>query len=91
MLLGGKNSKNCSEYFSDSKKEEKKWEWFSSENRFKRKKIIFHDIAFIVNLVAKKLEYVFLNNSLNNIIYNNMERKNNKQKSTQRRLIHISR
>ena len=47
-------------------------------------------MAFTVNLVAKKLEYVFLNNFLNNIIYNNMETKNNKQKNIQRRVIHIS-
>ena len=64
---------------------------FLLKTDLKEKKIIFHDIAFIVNLVAKKLEYVFLNNSLNNIICNNMERKNNKQKSNQRRLIHMSR
>ena len=73
-----------------TEKKRKKWEWFSDENRFKRKKITFHDIAFTVNLVAKKLEYVFLNNFLNNIIYNNMETKNNKQKNIQRRVIHIS-
>ena len=64
---------------------------FLLKTDLKEKKIIFHDIAFIVNLVAKKLEYVFLNNSLNNIICNNMERKNNKQKSNQRRLIHMPR
>ena len=64
---------------------------FLLKTDLKEKKIIFHDIAFIVNLVAKKLEYVFLNNSLKNIICNNMERKNNKQKSNQRRLIHMSR
>ena len=64
---------------------------FLLKTDLKEKKIIFHDIAFIVNLVAKKLEYVFLNNSLKNIICNNMERKNNKQKSNQRRLIQISR
>ena len=64
---------------------------FLLKTDLKEKKTIFHDIAFIVNLVAKKLEYVFLNNSLKNIICNNMERKNNKQKSNQRRLIHMSR
>ena len=64
---------------------------FLLKTDLREKKIIFHDIAFIVNLVAKKLEYVFLNNSLKNIICNNMERKNNKQKSNQRRLIHMSR
>ena len=64
---------------------------FLLKTDLKEKKIIFHDIAFIVNLVAKKLEYVFLNNSLKSIICNNMERKNNKQKSNQRRLIHMPR
>ena len=74
-----------------AKNKEKNENDFLLKTDLKEKKIIFHDIAFIVNLVAKKLEYVFLNNSLKNIICNNMERKNNKQKSNQRRLIHMSR
>ena len=63
---------------------------FLLKTDLREKKIIFHDIVFVVNLVVKKLESVFLNNSLNNIICNNMERKYNKQKSIERRLIHIS-
>ena len=73
-----------------AKKKKKNENDFLLKIDLRGKKITFHDIAFIVNLVAKKLEYVFLNNSLNNIICNNMETKNNKQKSIQRRLIHIS-
>ena len=63
---------------------------FLLKTDLREKKIIFHDIVFVVNLVVKKLESVFLNNSLKNIICNNMERKYNKQKSIERRLIHIS-
>ena len=51
--------------------------------------LYYFRIPFIINLVARKNGYLFLNNSWNKIICNKTETRNNKQKSIRREQIHI--